>query len=107
MDSASLICEARLRAGLTQAQLAQRASTTQSAVARWESGGSRPSLETLERLIEACGLELRLQLTGRSADEASLIERNLVLSPSERLDQLVRTVEFIRTGQAALERARG
>lgn len=42
-----------------------------------------------------------------TADEASLIERNLSLTYSERLDQLVRTVEFIRAGQAALTRIRG
>lgn len=42
-----------------------------------------------------------------TADEASLIERNLSLTYSERLDQLVRTVEFIRAGQAALARIRG
>jgi hypothetical protein len=41
------------------------------------------------------------------ADEASLIERNLSLTYSERLDQLVRTVAFIRAGQAALARSRG
>ena len=41
------------------------------------------------------------------ADEVSLIERNLSLTYSERLDQLVRAVEFIRAGQAALTRVRG
>jgi hypothetical protein len=37
-------------------------------------------------------------------DELAQIERNLALSPSERLDQLVRTVAFIRAGRAALAR---
>jgi len=36
--------------------------------------------------------------------EAAQIERNLALSPSERLDQLVRTVAFVRAGRAALAR---
>jgi hypothetical protein len=42
-----------------------------------------------------------------TADDASLIERNLSLSYTERLDQLVRIVAFIRAGQAALTRVRG
>jgi len=37
-------------------------------------------------------------------DELAQIERNLALSPSERLDQLVRTVAFIRAGREALAR---
>lgn len=107
MRSASLIREARLRAGLTQARLAQRAGTTQSAVARWETGGTRPSLETLARLLRACGFELRLGLEEPDADTSSLIERNLSLTPEERLRQLVNTVRFIREGRAALARRHG
>lgn len=104
MRSASLLREARLRAGLTQSQLAERAGTTQSAVARWETGGTRPSLETLVRLIRACGLELRVELEELDPHTWSLIERNLALSPEGRLRQLVNTVRFIREGRAALAR---
>lgn len=106
MLSATLIREARQRAGLTQTALATRVGTTQSVVARWETGGAQPSLETLIRLIRACGLELQMSLTEADPNEVSLIERNLALSPTERLDQLIRTVEFIRAGQASLARAR-
>jgi len=102
MESAHLIREARLRAGLTQAELADRAGTTQSSIARWEGGGTKPSLETLSNLLEACGLELRVTLSEADPGEASLLERNLRLSPTERLEQLRRTVEFIRRGRAAL-----
>lgn len=107
MRSANLLREARLRAGLTQADLAERAGTTQSAIARWETGGAQPSLETLSRLVRACGLELRLGLEEADPDGASLIERNLALSPTQRLDQLVRTVAFIQEGRAALGAGRG
>ena len=106
MSSADLICEARLRAGLTQTELAERAGTTQSAIARWETGGAEPSLETLARVIRACGLELRVGLDDADPSEVSLIERNLALSPTERLDQLVHTVAFLRAGRAALARRR-
>lgn len=107
MRSAPLIREARLRAGLTQAELAERAGTTQSAVARWETGRARPSLETLARLARACGLELRVGFEEADSDSTSLIERNLALGPDQRLDQLVRTVAFIREGRAAMGSGRG
>lgn len=50
-----LIRDARKRAELSQAGLARRAKTSQSAVARYEAGATIPSLPTLERLLAACG----------------------------------------------------
>lgn len=49
---------ARVRAGLTQEQLAQRMGTTQSVIARLESGKRMPGVRTLERLAEATGTQL-------------------------------------------------
>ena len=49
---------ARSRAGLTQAQLAKRMKTTQTAIARLESGRVKPSTRTLERLAKATGHRL-------------------------------------------------
>lgn len=46
---------ARVRAGLTQKQMAERMHTTQSTIARMESGHSLPSLRTLSRYAEATG----------------------------------------------------
>ena len=57
--SRSLI-EARRRAKLTQAELAQRMNTTQSVVARLESGRTRPSTRTLEKIAQATGTRLRI-----------------------------------------------
>ena len=53
-----LVYRLRTEAGLTQAELAARMGTTQSAVARMEGGGTRPTLETLEKLAAAVGQEL-------------------------------------------------
>jgi transcriptional regulator with XRE-family HTH domain len=47
-------------AGLTQRQLADRASMTQSVTARLEAGGTEPTLATLDRVAEALGLELTI-----------------------------------------------
>jgi ribosome-binding protein aMBF1 (putative translation factor) len=48
--------EARAHAGLTQAQVAKRMKTTQTAVARLESGRIKPSTRTLERYLAPPGL---------------------------------------------------
>lgn len=53
-----LIRRARREAGLTQAELARRAATSQSAVAAYESGAKTPTVETLERLLRAAGQKL-------------------------------------------------
>ena len=57
---ARAIIEARVRAGLTQDQLAKRMKTTQSVIARLEGGRARPSTQTLERLAAATGTTLRV-----------------------------------------------
>jgi DNA-binding XRE family transcriptional regulator len=53
---------ARVRAGLTQAELAQRMGTTQSAIARIESGAQLPSVKTLLRFAKATGSRPVLKL---------------------------------------------
>lgn len=60
---------ARVRAGLTQEQLAQRMGTTQSAIARLESGQRMPGVRTLEKLAEATGT--RLVVRFERADEVA------------------------------------
>jgi ribosome-binding protein aMBF1 (putative translation factor) len=57
---ARAVIHARVTAGLTQEQLAQRMETTQSVVARLESGRTRPSTQTLQRLATATGTRLRI-----------------------------------------------
>ena len=54
------VVEARLQAGLTQAELAERMQTSQSAVARLESGRVKPSASTLEKLARATGTRLKI-----------------------------------------------
>jgi transcriptional regulator with XRE-family HTH domain len=54
------LAKARLRSGLSQAQLAKRMRTTQSAIARLESGRGRPSTTTLSRFAKATGHRLKI-----------------------------------------------
>ncbi len=56
------LIEARARAGLTQAQLAERMGTKQAAVARLEGGRVRPSFATLRRYAEATGARIVVRL---------------------------------------------
>ena len=57
---ASAMIAARSRAGLTQDQLAQRMKTTQSTIARLESGKALPSSKTLQRFAKATGSRLKI-----------------------------------------------
>ena len=61
----SLVAElirARTKAGLTQAQVAERMQSTQPAIARLEGGGRTPSTQTLQRYAKATGHRLRISL---------------------------------------------
>ena len=60
LELARILIEARTNAGLTQAQLAERMQTTQSVVARLESGRARPSTRTLEEIARCTGTRLRI-----------------------------------------------
>lgn len=53
---------ARARVGLSQAEVAQRMGTTQSAIARIESGKQKPSTRTLERYAHATGSKIKISL---------------------------------------------
>jgi transcriptional regulator with XRE-family HTH domain len=59
-ELARAVIDARVTAGLTQEQLAKRMETTQSVIARLESGRTRPSTHTLERLAAATGTRLKI-----------------------------------------------
>lgn len=58
---ARALIEARVRAGLTQEELAERMGTKQPVVARLESGRVSPSAKTLQRFAQATGTTLRIR----------------------------------------------
>lgn len=53
---------ARVKAGLTQAQLAEQAGVAQTLISAYENGHRQPTMPRLLSLLEAAGLELRLRL---------------------------------------------
>jgi transcriptional regulator with XRE-family HTH domain len=71
MIPGSLIKAVRRRNGLTQADLAQRAGTSQPVISAYERGRRDPSYETLRRLVEAGGERLKLEASPPSADSPS------------------------------------
>lgn len=75
VDIAVLIKDARRAAGITQAQLAHRAGTTQPAVAAYESKARTPSIATLKRLLEACEHDLEIVARPRVRRGASSLEQ--------------------------------
>jgi transcriptional regulator with XRE-family HTH domain len=101
MISADLLREARLRTGITQAELGRRVGRKQSQIARWERGDVKPSLETLVELIRACGLELTLGLANYDDSYVLDIDEYLALTPDERVAHAVRRAAVYRGLQAA------
>jgi len=94
-----IIQRARTQAQLSQRELASRAQTTQSVVARIESGKTTPTVDTVERLIVAAGFDINIEITPRAAPDPvidafkrdidrSLLRQNLAKSPDERLRAL-------------------
>lgn len=103
MLSADLLREARLRAGLTQRELAARAGKPQSTIARWERGRVEPSLEALREVIRAAGLDLTYGLAAYDDSYVAQIEAQLRLAPRERVDRMVE----LAAAQATIRAARG
>jgi len=94
----ALLREARRHSGLDQAELARRAATTQTYVSRVERGATLPSLPTLERLLAAMGLRLRLSVepvpTGNAS--ASELRRDYLTStPEQRVEEAMTLSSFL------------
>lgn len=101
MTASDLIREARSRAGLTQADLALRLGTTQSAIARWESGSVSPRVDTLQRILAVCGARLAAHLEWGDEEDRRQIRERLAWPPQQRLDYLVSMLAFEETARGA------
>jgi transcriptional regulator with XRE-family HTH domain len=98
----TLIRTSRLRRGISQAELARRAHTSQSAVARIEAGRTSPTVDTLERLADALGLRLELDATDAdSGVDPTLVAAALRLAPAQRLRRMAQAARSIERMRAA------
>ena len=83
MEPAELLRVARRLSGLTQAELAERAGTSQPVISAYENGRRDPTTRTLRRLVAAAGGRLELRLAAESSDIPP------PSSPKEHGDRLV------------------
>lgn len=83
--AAALLIDARHRAGLTQAQLAERASVDRPSISRYETGRQDPSVTMLARLISACGMELRVRADILTEANRSQYERDMAVGPAQAI----------------------
>jgi transcriptional regulator with XRE-family HTH domain len=89
IKSASLLREARLRAGLSQADLAERTGKPRPHIGRYEAGTVAPSLDTLIDLINACGFDLPLELVPLKETGDDELAELQHLSPERRLERML------------------
>ena len=83
-ELAHQVIRLRIARGLTQAQLAERVGTTQSSIARLESGSREPSLSFLRRVVKALGGQLEVSIVPEEAADSVA-----VYAPSPELIQSV------------------
>lgn len=97
--AATLIHEARMRAGMSQRELARCARTSQAVISAYENGQRDPGFETLRRILAATGhrLKTRLVLEQREfpvlravddPDEDDRLREHIKMSPREKLARL-------------------
>jgi transcriptional regulator with XRE-family HTH domain len=89
MGGGELIREARLRAGLTQAQLSELTGRERSVIARWEQGAISPPIDSLMQIIHACGFDLPLTLVPVDESGDQELREALLETPSERVESLL------------------
>jgi transcriptional regulator with XRE-family HTH domain len=95
MTTGELIRSARMRAGLSQQELAERLRVPQSQITRWERDVVEPGFSTLRGALQACGFDLSTALIAYEPDPER--ERRLRelrrQSPERRLRGMVERLE--------------
>ena len=103
LDAPRLVRQARKAAGLTQAQLAGRLGQPQSVIARLETPGANPKLETLNRAVAATGLTIEATIGPGMGIDETMIAEDLRITPEQRLRNFEAFYDFARQmGGAAL-----
>ncbi|HZR12498.1 MAG TPA: helix-turn-helix transcriptional regulator [Acidimicrobiia bacterium] len=100
VDTGALVRDARRYAGITQAELARRLGTKQSVISRWERGADIPRVDTLGRILQACGFEADLTFRRHDDEDRTQLALNLAMTPAQRL----RTVEHVSRFAASARR---
>jgi len=85
--SSALLQLARMKAGMSQRELAERAGVPVTMISAYERDQRQPTLSTLLRLLRAAGFDLRLHLAAYDPHDDILAELEAGRSESERLDR--------------------
>jgi transcriptional regulator with XRE-family HTH domain len=95
MTTGELIRSARLRAGYSQKELAQRLGMASSSIARWETDTVEPGYSTLRRVLQACGFDIPPVLVAyeRDPERDAQIQEIQQLTPQERMARLLDRLE--------------
>lgn len=96
---------ARLKAQLTQQELATGAGVSQQAISAYETGRKDPSTATLRRLLVAAGYEIRIHLEPIDDHDEGL--KNYMASLPPDLQKELQQRQLSRLERARLERVRG
>ena len=113
MGIGTIVARARAQAGLTQRQMAERAGTSQPAVARIERGQGSPSVATVERLVRAAGFDMRIEFSPQTEWHDPVVEaykrdvdRTLLRDNLRKsVDRRMRDIEAFARDAAELRRA--
>lgn len=89
MGAADLIRNARVRAGLTQRELAERCGTAQPVISTYEHGRRDPSLSTLRRIIAAADARLHITVDRLRDTDSSYARSAALLTPEQHAQALV------------------
>ena len=101
----ALLLDGRARAGLSQRELAARAGATQALVARIERGQANPTIDTIARIANAAGFEVKMELVPKPVRDPvveaykkdvdrTLLRENLKKTPDERVRTLMAMSRF-------------
>ncbi len=100
-----LLQDARRKHGVSQARLAIRAGTTQSAISRIERDHVSPSIETLRELLHMLGEDLVLATEARDFGvDRTLNQSNLRFDPANRVRRGLEFADFVRRNRGVARR---
>ena len=85
MTSSEVIREARLLAGLSQTELADRAGVPRPSIVRWERGTVEPGFDMTRRVLRACGFDVSLVRYEPDETAEARLGGRLELTPQERV----------------------
>jgi transcriptional regulator with XRE-family HTH domain len=104
--ASALVVQARLKTGLTQIQLAERAGTSRSAISAIEHGRRDPGLEGLQKILAAAGFDLLTRLTPHDDHDDVLKALGARLDPETRRARNAAMREFYDEAREAMAHSR-